>query len=106
MASAPTISYTVARYMDDAGIRRRRIVQITGPVSYPTGGFSFAASLVNCGALELAPNLLLSSGTAVRLAVYDYTNSKYLVFVPNTGAEVANGTDLSSFSTRSEFVGT
>lgn len=101
----PTLDKTVAIMHDAAGRRFRRIAKYTGPASYVTNGDPFDPKDVDLGVFDCAPALILWSGTATRLAVYDYTNKKYVWYVPDTGAEVANGTDLSTFSTRAEWVG-
>lgn len=101
----PTLNKTTIRYQDNAGVRRRRVVIYTGPASYATGGDAFTASDVSLGQLEFAPNAIAHSGTATRLLAYDYTNAKYLWYVPNTGAEVAATTDLSAFTVRLEVAG-
>lgn len=102
----PTLTRdTFARYQDVAGIRKRRVVLYTGPASYVTGGDSFVPADVDLAQLEIAPNLIAHSGTAVRLVVYDRTNQTYLWYVPDTGAEVANGTDLSAFTVEVELAG-
>lgn len=96
----PTTSNPTGRQNDVTGVRKSRLVLYTGPSSYVTGGDSFTAADVDLGTLEHAPDFLAWNGSAVRLVVYDYTNSKYVWYVPNTGAEVANGVDLSAFAMR------
>lgn len=108
MATALTINRSLVRDLDNAGMRARRVVRITGPASYVTGGVSCAASLFKLGELESfggGGGALFHSGTAVRLAVWDRTNAKLLFYLPNTGAEVANGVDLSAFTAFVEVAG-
>lgn len=90
-----TIDIYVARGMGTAGLYRVLPFKATGPSSYVSGGTAVESQLTLVP--EVMPDLILHSGSAVRLAVYDYTNKKYMVYVPNTGAEVADGVDLSSF---------
>lgn len=101
-----TIARTTVRYMDSAGIRRRRIGTYTGPASYVTGGDSLTPAELNLGTVEFLDfENAVSATPAARLLVYDHTNQKVIWIVPNTGAEVANGVDLSGFSARFEAAG-
>lgn len=86
-----------------------QIVDITGPVSYSTGGFSFGGGsnglivgTIRHVELEL---MLKSDVSAVRLAVWNPTTQKIAVFIPNTGAEVAAAVDLSTFVARAKVSG-
>ena len=89
---------------DVSSTYRRQVAQYTGPASYTTGGESGLAAQVRMGKL-FAVLGSISDGSAVRLAQYDPATDKLLFFVPNTGAQVANAVDLSTFSGRLEFVG-
>ena len=71
---------------------------LTGPASYATGGESFAPADVGWGNLDLVLVGIASDGTNTRLVVYNRTTQKLMWFVPDTNAEVANGTDLSTFT--------
>lgn len=100
-----TVDFTVARDQDVAGIRRRVVGQYTGPASYTTGGESLTAGDLGIGKIEfLSISLLFRTSGVVRFPVYDYVNSKLLVF-DDTGAEVANATALNNFTCRFEAVG-
>lgn len=101
---AATIDTYVARGPSTAGLYRVLPFKYTGPASYVTGGEAVGEADLGVTP-EVMPTLLAHSGSAVRLLVYDYTNKKYLWYVPNTGAEVANGTDLSTFVARGVVVG-
>jgi|SRR6267378_3376926 len=103
----PTITFSIARTKDEAGIRRRVIADYNGPASYVTGGDPLTAADVGLGVIEYITldDGILWNGSAVRLCAYDFTNQKILVYVPNTGAEVAAATDLSAFNARFEAVG-
>lgn len=101
-----TMDLTVARNgMQYWGAYRASPFKLTGPSSYATGGISHPAKDVGLGVVDIMPEVILHSGTAVRIAVYDYTTEKYVVYVPNTGAEVANGVDLSTFTGRGVALG-
>lgn len=103
-----TLDFTTARPQDAAGIRKRRVVRIVGPASYAAGGDSFAPSDVQLGTIECiggGDSFIASSGSATRLVVYDRAAGKLIWFVPNSGAEVAGGQDLSTYSARVEVIG-
>lgn len=105
---ASTLTLTNARYRDTAGVRQRRIVTITGPASYASLGMTLAPADVALGTIECVAggdSFVASSGTAVRIVVFDRVNNKLIWFVPNTGAEVAAAQDLSAFSARVEIIG-
>lgn len=101
----PTITRTVARDKDVAGIRRRYIGLYIGPASYATGGDSFTPQDVSLGAMEFiqfnAPNNVTP---IIKFVVYDYTNNK-VIWYDVAGTQTANATDLSGYSCRFEAVG-
>lgn len=75
-----------------------REVQYTGPASYATGGESVNAS-ADLGMAEVFGVYgVIGDGSAVRIPFFNYTTQKIQWFIPNTGAEVANAVDLSTFS--------
>lgn len=102
-----TIDRTAARDMDVAGIRARRVVTVTGPTSYETGGVGGWGGLKH-GTIEAFPagGVIFCNGSAVRLGWFDHATDKMQFFVPDTGSEVANGTDLSGYTARIESLGT
>ena len=87
--------------------RMVREVRYTGPASYVTGGDPVnAANELGMAEVYGVYGVLSSgSGGAPRTVVLDYVNQKLLIFVPNTGAEVANAVDLSTFSGTLLFTG-
>src|SRR5436190_14977150 len=98
----------LGNFFDRTNQTQRRIFQYTGPSSYTTGGESVTPEVLGLGKVFvlLAGNGAWNSvAAAMRLLVYDVTNKKVLWFVPNTGAEVANGTDLSGYTTNLEAIG-
>lgn len=99
------IGRTGFRDLDVAGIRLRRVVQLTGDTSYPTGGYSLTPGDVKLGVIEHFPTVAITDGTTIRIGVYNYTTQKLQFFVPNTNVEVANAVDLSTFSARVEVIG-
>ena len=91
-----TIAYTNFPARDRWNDRLAREVQYTGPASYVAGGDPIAGSDILGGGEIYGVYGILSSGSAVRLVFWDYTNQKLQLFVPDTGAEASG--DLSTFS--------
>lgn len=88
--------------MNDRVVRE---VQYTGPASYTTGGES-VNSAADLGMGEVFGVYgTIGDGSAIRIPFFDYTNQTIQWFIPNTGAEVANGVDLSTFSGTLLFTG-
>lgn len=70
----------------------------TGPASYVTGGDPYVAgSDLPMGEIY---NVLgvISNGTNIRIAVWDYTNQKLMFWDPAAGTQAANGANLSGFT--------
>lgn len=68
--------------------------------SYPTGGYTLAASSLGLGnAANTDPELIVQveGGTQGYQAYYDYTNQK-LIFYTSAGTQTANATDLSALT--------
>lgn len=75
-----------------------RTGKITGPASYPTGGEAVDL-LEDLGLSQVwwwAP-MVFTNGTAVILAIYDVVTSKVKYF-DMAGAEIADATDLSAYT--------
>lgn len=86
--------------------RMVREVQATGPTSYATGGDAVDAASLGLGTIFGVYGVLTSgTGGAIRIPVLDFTNQKIWFFIPNTGAEVANAIDLSSYTGTLLFTG-
>lgn len=100
------LSFTVARFRDNAGTRNRRVVGYTGPASYVTGGDPLAATDVALGTIEHISDFAISNGTDFRIVSYNYTTGKLFMIVPSTNVQVANGVDLSAYTGRFEVIGT
>lgn len=79
-----------------------REVQYTGPTLYVAGGDPIGVNDVGMGDI-FGVYGVISSGTAVLIVRWDYTNQKLMFFVPNTGAEAAG--NLSTFSGTLLFTG-
>ena len=80
----------------------RRIVTgvYTGPVLYATGGDSVAAADLGLSDIRSLDIGLAAdaAGANPRLVRPNAAGTKLLWYVPNTGAEVANATNLSTFT--------
>lgn len=102
-----TIDRTVGTYHDSSNARIRKIGRYVGPASYANpGGDPVTANQIGLGRIEaILFGIAWDGADAVRLLVYDPATSSIKWFVPNTDAEVANGVDLSGFSTRFEAIG-
>lgn len=92
-----TTNYSFRDRMNDCLVRR---ATYTGPTSYTTGGevidndadFGWGRTHTLLG---VAHNAALS---VYRLLVFDLATQAVLWVVPDTGAEVANGTNLSGYT--------
>ncbi len=104
---APTLDFTQFRAEDGSNTKRRIIGIYTGPASYATGGDPFVAADVKLGQIDvlLMGGSARNSSSTLRLLSYDRTNNTVVWVVPNTGSEVANGTDLSGFTAGFEAIG-
>jgi hypothetical protein len=101
-----TIDRTIGSYHDSSNARIRKIGRYVGPASYATGGDSLTPGALGLGKLEhLSFELAINSAGTVRGLVYDHANETVFWVVLDTGAEVANGTDLSGYSARFEAIG-
>lgn len=68
--------------------------QVTGPVSYTTGG----DALPDFGSGDVYGVYgVLSDGTHIRIAVWNYTTQKLQYWDPAAGTEVAGAANLSTF---------
>lgn len=76
--------------------RQVREVLATGG-TYATGGEPIDAASLGLGTI-FGVYGTISNGTAVLIGNFDQANQKQKWFVPNTGAEVANATDLAGYT--------
>lgn len=101
---APSVDFTSFR-AEDASSTKRRISGIyTGPASYATGGDSFLPADVKLGQIDLLRLGNPTNGSVVVVVEYDYTNQK-VKWYDMAGAEIANATALSAYTTRFEAIG-
>lgn len=82
-----------------------RQVRYTGPASYLTGGDPVNAPTELGMAEVYQAEGNLSNGTLTLILHFSYTTQKMRFYVPNTGAEVANATDLSGYAGTFTFYG-
>lgn len=87
-------NYSFRDRLNDCLVRR---FLLTGPASYPTGGVVID-NLGDFGWGETHTVVgTLWNGTAMRWVWLNFT-SQLLVIVDDTGAQIANGTDLSAYT--------
>jgi len=99
------LSRTVGNYFDSSGSFIRRVERWAGPTSYVTGGEVVTPSVFGLGTIIAALFGVASDGTSTRLVWWNPTTNRLMWFVPNTNVEVANGTNLSTFSAQYEVIG-
>lgn len=83
---------------------RRQVAGYTGPASYATGGDEIAPNDVRMSKVFAVLGLTISNGTLTYLGWYNRATGKILWF-DMAGAQVANATDLSTFTGTFEFLG-
>ena len=110
------ISFTaIQKPFDQYGQVRENRFRYTGPTSYATGGDTTRAGagattdsyVFQLGTVANFPAgiALDANGANPRLVVWRRSTERVLWFVPSTGAEVANGTDLSGYTVELAVVG-
>lgn len=89
-----------------AGDKRRTIGTVTFDSSYPTGGEVITPQQVGLGTiLDMDIENPVSPTPTTRMCTFDHTNLKFMLFTSSDGNQVANGTDVSTFSAKFEAVG-
>ena len=83
---------------------QRRNVTYTGPTSYATGGDSMPPESVGLGKIHAILGLTISDGTNVYFGYYNKT-TEMILWYSATATEIANGTDLSTFTGSFEVIG-
>lgn len=92
---------TIPDRHDRTGSKTRKLVRVTGPVSYVAGGEAIDFGLSR---VEVALSDHPTNGTDLRVAQWDYAAGKMKWF-DLAGAEIAPGVDLSTYSARVEVIG-
>lgn len=101
---AATVDLTQFRAEDVRSTKRVISGVYTGPASYATGGDPFLPADVKLGQIHFLDWELATNGSVVLLVNYDYANQKAKWF-DLAGNEVANATDLHTYTVRFEAVG-
>ena len=100
----PTISRDAVAMFDKSFTKERRILAYTGSTSYATGGDPLTPEMVGLGKIEAVLDAKISNGTNVYWGFWNKTTKKILWYSA-TATEIANGTDLSTFSGAFEVIG-
>lgn len=105
-----TLDFTQFRAEDGSNTKRRILGVYSPPTAaaggYLTGGDPFVAGDVKLGQMDvLIPVSVITAAGVLYHPVYDRVNSKLMLYVGTTGAEVANATDLSALLIRFEAIG-
>lgn len=92
---------TIPDRHDRSGSKIRKLVRVTGPTSYATGGEALDFGISRP---EVVLGGVATDGTDLRLVAWDFTNSK-LKWFDLAGAEISALTNLSTYSVRLEVIG-
>ena len=101
----------VSQIGDKSADRLRKHLTITGPASYTTGGTSFTPEELGFGQFvdKISNNVawLTAGKTSCRLVAIDATTptAPKLLWYGDDFNEIANGTNLSTYTLVTEFVG-
>jgi len=95
---------TVVGYHDHSGAKIRKLGRVTGPASYPTGGETGILAALGMSRVDVFLVECATNGTDLRLVLYNYANNQIKWF-DLAGAEIANTTNLSTYSARFEAIG-
>lgn len=99
-----TVTKTIGAYHDASNARIRKIGVLTGPTSYATGGDSLTALMLGMGSVDLILTNPFTNGSVVILAVWVRASS-LMKFFDMAGVEIANGTNLSTYTASFEAIG-
>lgn len=97
-----TVDLTVAPGQVESTVRRQ-IAAYTGPETYAAGGDALDPAAFRMGKIFAVLGAVITSGSAIRVGVWDASTEKLMWFVPDTGAEASG--DLSTYSGSIEVVG-
>lgn len=99
----------IGNYFDTSSSFLRRVAQWKGPNPYATGGEPITPGTFGLGKILvfLSAFAVDATGTNVRLLIYNPATGKIAWYVAGASgfSEIANGTDLSSFSAGFEVIG-
>lgn len=102
--AAVTIATTTLAPKDLSSTRRRQCLQYTGPALYATGGDTGLADALGWSKVTALCGGVISDGTLTYLLWLNPSTGNVLIF-DMAGAQVTNGTDLSTFTGYVEAVG-
>jgi hypothetical protein len=89
---------SVGNYFDNTNAHLVRVARWTGPASYATGGEDVSPSVFGLGKIVALLAAVITDGTTVRIGAWNITTNRLEWIVPSTNAEVANTTNLSTFT--------
>lgn len=101
---AVTITRTIGNYHDSSNARIRKIGRMAGPAVYTAGGESLTPAELGLGKVEILLCEAFSNGTVCIIGRY-HPVSQLMQFFDMTGAFIAGGTDLSTYTARFEAIG-
>ena len=99
-----TVVRTIGDYHDRSNSFIRKVGQLTGSSSYATGGDSLPAQALGMARVDALLPQTFTNGSVIILAHY-VSSSGLLKFFDMAGAEIANTTDLSTYTARFEAIG-
>src|SRR3989442_769867 len=95
---------TIQDRHDHSGSKARKLIRITGPVSYVQGGEVLAPQAFGLSRIYVFNPDSATNGVDLRIIAYDYANGRVKWF-DLAGAEIAGGTNLSTYAARAEVIG-
>lgn len=103
MASFTQTDFRQAR--ENWSTHKVQFITVTGPAAYVAGGDAFLPSALGWNSFDIVDvcGPAFNGSNATRIVTYDYTNQKFVWFVPNTGAEASG--DLSTYTFRAMVTG-
>lgn len=99
-----TIDRTIGPYHDSSNARIRKVGLFTGPTSYATGGDSVTPALLGMGRVEALLMEPFTNGSVIIFARY-VPADETVKFFDMAGVEIANLTNLSTYTARFEAIG-
>jgi len=94
---------TISNLIYDKSTRfKQTLMTVAADDSYPTGGYPLSAA--DCGLTEIVNVIATVDGVGTHFGVFDYTNSKLMVFVA-AGTQVAGSADINALRFRLRVTG-
>lgn len=101
-----TIDLTQTQARDKTHTHEMTVAVATGPASYTTGGDPVTPATFLLSRLDALLFEPFWNGTTAYIARYNPTNLGVQFINPTTGAEIASGTNLSTFTAHFVAIGT